>query len=393
MDFRFTPEEEAFRQEICKFVKNEPPEDFPWQGEDEGYGFGGWSYEYLRRLGEKGWISRCWPIEYGGQGRPLMDLFILFNELAYQWAPIQAFFFLQAVCSAIMHFGSEELKKEILPRAATGEITFWEGFSEPEAGSDMLALTTAAVKGDDSYIISGQKTWGSNAHRASHGLIAVRTDSEAPRHRGISMFLIDMKSPGVTTRPIVAMHGSAPFAEVFFDGVRVPRGRLVGEENKGFQQILECLEWDRFWGRFNFASSCQRMLEEIIKYAKETKRNGVVLAKDPLVRHKLAQLAIEIDVSHVIAYQAIYLLNRGETLNYEASVIKTFADELLQRVDYTGMEILGIYSQLEETSKWVPLKGRLKRWYLCSPLFTIAGGSSEIQRNTIATRGLGLPRS
>ena len=393
MEFSFKPEEETFRREVRDFMKAEPPQDFPTQGEDEGYGFGAWSFEYLRRLGEDGWIGLCWPTEYGGQGRPLMDLFILFDELAHNWAPAEALFYTQAVCSTIIRYGSEDLKKEILPRAAVGEITFWEGLSEPEAGSDLLSLKTKAVQDGDYYIISGQKTWNSNAQRATHGFTAARTDAQAPRHMGISMFLIDMDTVGVTARPIAAMYGGFPFAEVFLDNTRVPAGRLVGKENKGFQQILECLEWDRFWGRCGKASSCQRMLEQITDYAKETIRNGRLLAEESTVRHKLADLVIGIEVCRVLFYDVLCRLNAGESLNYEAALAKTFADELGQRVANAGMQILGLYGQLEETSKWAPLRGRLQHWYLCSPIHTLAGGTSEIQRNTIASRGLRLPRS
>lgn len=392
MDFSLKPEEEAFRQEVRNFIKSEPPEGFPTQGEDEGYGFGAWSFEYLRRLGEKGWISHCWPVKYMGKERPLVELFILFDELAYSWAPVEALFYTEAVCSTIIRYGSEEIKEAILPGAATGEITFWEGFSEPEAGSDLLSLRTKATKAGDGYAIDGQKAWNSNAHKASHGYTAAKTDPDAPRHKGISVFLIDMKTAGITTRPITAMYGGVPFAEVFFDNVRVPKMSLVGEENNGFQQILECLEWDRFWGRCGKASSCQRMLEEIIKYTKRTKRNGKVLARDSLVRYKLAELAIEIEACRVLFYEPLCKLTFGEPLNYEAAVAKTFADEMGQRFTNTGLQVLGICGQLEEASKWAPLKGRLERWYVCSPLFTLAGGTSEIQRNTIATRGLGLPR-
>jgi hypothetical protein len=393
MDFGFTSEQEAFRQEVRDFIKSETPEEFPCEGEDEGYGFGAWSFEYLRKIGEKGWVSLCWPTQYGGQNRPLVELFILFNELAYHWAPVEALFYTEAVCSAIIRYGCDSLKRDILPRAATGDVTFWEGFSEPEAGSDLLALTTKATRDGDCYIISGQKTWNSNAHRAHFGYTAARTDLQAPRHKGISMFLVDMKIPGITTRPIYAMYGGVPFAEVFFDEVCVTRERLVGEENGGFQQILDSLEWDRFWGRCVKASSCQRMLEEIIKYAKDVKHNGRPLVKNPLVRYRLAELAVEIDVCRVLFYEPLCKLNSGESLSYEAALAKTFADELGQRFTNAGMQILGLYGQLVETSKLAPLQGRLQRWYLCSPLFTLAGGTSEIQRNTIATRGLGLPRS
>jgi len=393
MDFHFTLEEENFRQEVQQFISTEPPEDFPTQGDDEGYGCGAWSFEYLRRLGEKGWISRCWPIDCGGQGKPITELFILLEELSYHWAPFEALFYTEAVTASIIRFGSSELKESILPQAASGTVTFWEGFSEPGAGSDLLALTTKATKEGDNYIISGQKTWNSNAHKAHYGFTAARTDPNVARHKGISMFLIDMASSGISTRPIEAMYGGIPFAEVFFDDVKVSNKQLVGQENNGFQQILESLEWDRFWGRCVKAASHQRMLEEIVKYANESKRDGIYIAADPYIRHELAQLAIEVEICRMLFYDPLHKLNIGEPLNFEAALAKTFADEMGQRLANTCINILGLRGQLRDDLKWAPLKGRLQRWYLCSPLYTLAGGTSEIQRNTIATRGLGFSRS
>lgn len=392
MDFRFTPEEEAFREEIRAFVRSEPPESFPTQGEDEGYGGGAWSFEYIKRLGDKGWISRCWPIDCGGQGKPLTELFILFDELAYHWAPCEAFFYTEAVTASIIRYASAALKKSVLPKAATGDITFWEGFSEPGAGSDLLALTTKATKKGEDYILTGQKTWNSNAHKAHFGFTAARTDPEAPRHKGISMFLLDMNTPGITAQPIKAMYGGIPFAEVFFDEVQVPGTQLVGKENNGFKQILESLEWDRFWGRCVKASSCQRMLEETIQYTKVTKRNGEFLVKNPLTRRRMAELSAEIDICRVLFYDPLCKLTAEEPLNIEAAIAKTFADEMGQRFVNTIIDLIWPSLQYEDDPRWIPLKQRLWNWYLCTPIHTLAGGTSEIQRNTIATRGLGLPR-
>jgi len=392
MDFTFTGEEQAWRQEVHEFLESEHPETFPCEELDEGYGFGGWSLAFTRRLGEKEWIGRTWPKEYGGQDRPLMELFILYDEIACYEAPAEASCYSEFCGMHITRYGSDELKRWLLPALARGEITLWEGLSEPNAGSDLLALQTTAVEDGDYYIINGQKTWNSNGHRASHGYTAAKTDPEAPRHKGMSMFIIDMKSPGITIRPIPDMAGGDAYTEVFFDNVRVPKGNLVGGKNEGFPLILGALEGDRFWGRCMKASYKRRILEEVVGYCRQTKgANGKPLAQDPLVRHKLADLAIEIEVCRLLSYRAIWKLNKGETLTYEASVLKTFADEMGQRFTHTVMQILGPYGQLERGSKWAPFDGEIERGYLNSVGHTIAGGTSEIQRSTIARFGLGLP--
>ena len=288
--------------------------------------------------------------------------------------------------------GSEELKRELLPKATVGEITFWEGFSEPNAGSDLLSLTTRAVADGDYFIVNGQKTWNSNAQLADYGCTAVRTDPEAPRHKGISLLIIDMKTPGVQAVPIKDMSGGTPFSEVFFEDVRVPKKNLIGEVNQGLPFILSGLEGDRFWGRCVKAPYLQRLLEEVVDYCKETNVNGEPLSENPLIRHKLAQLAIEIEACRVLFYRPLTMIHKGQPLTYEACAAKTYADELGQRFANTAMQILGLYGQLEPSSKWAPFRGEMERLYLNSIGHSLAGGSSEIERNTVAIRGLNLPR-
>jgi len=392
MDFGFSPEEEKFREEVREFLKSEPPDKFPCENHDEGYGFGAWSVAFARRIGEKGWIGLTWPKECGGQGRSVMELYILFQELAYAKAPAEVLFYIETVGEALVKGGSEELKRELLPKAAAGEVTFWEGFSEPNAGSDLLSLTTRAVQDGDYFIVNGQKTWNSNAHIADYGFTAVRTDPEAPRHKGISLFLVDMKTPGVEAVPIKDMAGGEPFSEVFFEDVRVPKKNLIGEVNQGLSFLLGGLEWDRFWGRCAKAPYLHRLLEELIDYCKETKVNGKPLTENPLIRHKLADLAIETEVCRALFYRPLAMLCKGQSLTYETCGAKAYADELGQRFINTVMQIMGLYGQLEVGSKWAPFGGHMERQYLSSIGHTLAGGSSEIERNTIAIRGLNLPR-
>lgn len=392
MEFKFSKEEEAFRQEIRDFLKKNPPDSFPKQQEDDAYGFGGWSNEFWRVMGSKGWISLLWPKEYGGSARPLMEFLILLDELAYAGAPTMAGFMALPEGRTIIEMGNDTLKKELLPKIAKGEITFWLALSEPGAGSDLLALETRAVEEGDYYVINGQKVWSSYAHLADYALLITRTDPNVPRHKGLSMFILDKKLPGVTVRPLISLAGNHVHNEIFMDNVRVPKTYLLGQKNQGFYQMLKTLEVDRFWGRFIKPPLCKGILEEIVQYANETSRDGAILARDPAVRYKLAESAIEIEACRLLFYHAGWKMQKGLPLVYEASLPKILADEMGQRLFTKAMQIMGPYSQLGEATKWAPLRGKINRWYMFSTGHTLAGGSSEINRTTIATVGMGLPR-
>lgn len=393
MDLTFSKEQEAWRQEVRAFFKAEPPEKFPTQGVDLGWGFGAWSYQFARRMGEKGWISLCWPEEFGGKARPIVDRLILWEEIAYHKAPGGAIFSSMGYADAFLERGSPRLKEELLPGLARGEINTWMALSEPDAGTDLLALQTRAEEDGDSYILNGGKIWSSNAHLADYGFVLAITDRDAPRGRGLSSFVVDKRAPGVTIEPLYTLAGEHYHNQVFFDNVRVHRDYLVGEKNRGLAQIFTSLDIDRFWGRWGKPALMKRILEELVEYARQTKRNGKSLLDDCLVRHQLADVAIQTEVTRMLCYWAAGKVINGQQLEQEASLSKLLADESWQRVLRIGMQLLGLYGQLEPDSKWVPLLGTIERYYLHSVGHTLAGGTSEIIRNTIATRGLGLPRS
>lgn len=392
MNIQFTEREVAFRQEIREFLRDEPPETFPMQCEDPRHGVTGWSFEFTRRLGEKGWIGLTWPKDYGGQGRSVVEQFILKEELAYHRAPSMAHMYVtDTVGPGVVRHGTEHQKSKFLPRMAKGEMTFWLGLSEPEAGSDLLSLRMRAVENGDSFVVDGEKVWSTGAHLADFGWVLVGTDLAA-RHRGLSVLVVDMKTPGITVRPLINMAGKHTFNEVFFDRVRVPRENLVGEKNEGLRLLLLTLEGDRCWGRCAEAAYCRRILDDLIDYAKVTKRDGKPLVKNMLVRHTLAEMAVEIEVCRVLTYRDIWMLNEGLPLTREGSVLKVFADEMSMRLANVGMKLLGVYGQLREGSKWAVLNGWIENVYLESVAHSLGGGTTEIQKNTIATRGLGLPR-
>ena len=349
MEFALKPDEERFCQECTEYLrKQKTPELVAELEARSGYGGGPAYTNLIRRMARDGWLGVGWPKEYGGQARSVMELFILFDELAYAKAPAETMFFTEAVGGAILEGGSEELKRELLPKATAGEVTFWEGWSEPNAGSDLLSLTTRAVEDGDDYIVNGQKIWNGNAHLAGYGCAAVKTDPEAPRHKGISLLMIDMRTPGIEVRPIKDMTGGEPFCEVFFKDVRVPKKNLVGDVNQGVSFILSGLEWDRFWARCATASYYRCLLEEVIDYCQKTKANGKPLSDNPLIRHELAELAIGLEVCRVLFYRLLVMIRNEQPLTYEACAPKVYADELGQRFTNAVMQIMGLYGQRSE---------------------------------------------
>jgi len=388
MDFRFSKEEEEFRKELGEFLDKELTEEISRQNwEDKGLGPEG--REFARKLGAKGWLGLGWPKEYGGQGGSPMYEFILVTELARRGAHIPNDIARLMGGPTILRHGSEELKKEFLPRIARGEIEFALGYTEPQAGSDLAALEIRAVEDGDDYIMNGQKMFNTECHYADYHWLAARTDPDAPRHRGISLFVVDMNSPGITLRPIWTMSGERT-NEVFYDNVRVPKKRVVGEKNKGFYYIITALNHERL--TVYTIERLYPVINSLIQYAKETQYNGKPLAEDPLIRRKLAQMAIDFEVGRMIEYRAYCMICQGLELDYQSGIAKVFSSELRQRLVNIGMQILGHYGQLQEGSKWAPLKGRIDWEYRTSFIGTLAGGSSEIIRNIIATRGLELPR-
>ena len=392
MEFAFSPEAETFREEIRAFLRQHPPESFPEDGMDAGYGSGAHSHEFLRALGEQGWLTMTWPRAFGGQERPMVYKLILVEELASAGAPFGPLSGCDQTADAIMRYGSPRLQAELLPCLARGEITFWQGFSEPNAGSDLLSLQTEAVADGDDYVINGHKIWNSHAGIGTYGLVIARTNPEAPRHKGLSMFVVDNTTPGLDIRPIRNLTGKIYHYEVFLDQVRVQKDYLLGKEDEGFIQLLGGLDTDRFWGRFYKAPYLKRVLCELVAYANSTERRGQPLSRDAWVRRQLASLATDIEVIRMLFYRNGWLIQEGLPTPYESALNKVFADETGQKLAAFGMELLGLYGPLQETSRWSRLQGMMQHVYQTSLGHTIAGGTSEVLRTTVATRGLGLPR-
>ena len=380
MDFKFTREEEAFRKEVQAFLKREVEH----AGKDWVTGF---SREFALKLGAKGWLAITWPEEYGGRNATLIEALILSEELAYYRAPrgVQIIG-MGWVGQSLMRYGTDEQKKKYLLDIGRGKTWVCTAYSEPGAGSDLVALQCSARAEGDNYVINGQKIFTTGAHLCDLIWLAARTDPNAPkRHHGISMFLIDLGTPGITVRPVINMLGRHEFNEVFFDDVRIPIDCLVGEENQGWYMLVGALDVER--SMIEMFLMARRTLEELVALAKESG-----LSRDPLVRQKLAEIAIEIEVGRMLAYRLAWMQNKGITPNYESSLTKVYGTEMDQRLANAAMQILGLYGPLEPASKWVVLQGLIARDCLFSVSATIFGGTSEILRTIIATRGLGLPR-
>jgi alkylation response protein AidB-like acyl-CoA dehydrogenase len=393
MEFDFSPDAQAFREEIRRFLAAHPPESFPEDGMDAGYGSGAHSHAFMRALGERGWLSLGWPRAFGGEERPMVHRLILLEELAAAGAPFGPLAGCDQTAESIIQYGSERLRTEVLPRIARGEATFWQGFSEPGAGSDLLSLTTEARRDGDQWVIDGHKIWSSHAGIATYGLVLARTDPTAKRHQGLSMFVVDNRTPGMDIRPIRSMTGGVYHYEVFLDGVRVAADYLLGREHQGFAQLLKGLDTDRFWGRFYKAPYLRRVLDQLVEYANTATRRGAPLSRDPVVRRQLATLATEIEALRMLFYHAGWMIETGRPLTYESALAKVMADETGQKLAALGMELLGPFGPLTAGSPWAKLGGAIQHMYQTSLGHTIAGGTSEILRGTVAVRGLGLPKA
>ncbi len=393
MDFRFTPQEEAFRQEVHEVIEKECPADLRGGGVNIMEEIGN-LFAWRAKLAKRNWIAPAWPKEYGGAGMSIMEQFIYNQETARMRAPPHIFIGglgVAVVGPTIIHYGTEEQKKEFIPKILSGEHMWCQGFSEPEAGSDLASLKTRAVRDGDDYVINGQKIWTTVAHVSHYMLMLARTDPEAPKHKGISYFLVPMKTPGITVRPLLNLPGVREFNEVFLEDARIPASCRLGEENQGWYMAATTLDIER--SNIGSAVGQQQSVEDLTRFARENKDNGVVrLGRNPGLRYELAERYIETEAAMMLSSRVVTLQAKGLIPNYEASAVKLYSMEMSQRIANTGLRLLGLYGQLARGSKWAPLKGRLEYQYLRSIGSTIEGGTSEIQRNIMATRGLGLPR-
>ena len=391
MEFADTAEEMKWRAEVRDFLKSEYG-GLTDDGTVEGGLFdrGERMKEWRRRVAAKGWVAPAWPKEYGGAGLGVKEQFILNEEFAEAGAPQVGGFGVMMFGPTLIVHGTEEQKREHLPGILNGETLWCQGWSEPGAGSDVASLQTRAAKDGDDYVLNGQKIWTTGAQHADWMYMLARTDPDAPKHRGISYFMVDMKSPGITVQPLTTMAGSQTFNQVFFDNVRVPAKNRLGEENRGWYIGTTTLDFER--SSIGNAVGIRKQLEGYLRYAGEHPAK-VTFRTRPMVRLEFTDRWIEAATAKLLSYRVVTMQARGEIPNYEASMTKLFASELGQRIATLGMHMLGLGGQVLERrgpNSW--MGGRIGYGYVGAVSSTIAGGTSEIQRNIIAQRGLGLPR-
>ena len=388
MDFRFTAEQEAFRQEIRDFLASEKELCEKAMREEERGSVGHYTEELRLKLGAKGYLTPSWPKEWGGLDKSHMEKYIVGEEMSYA-VGLGAHGVGEGMAGpVIMMYGTQEQKQEFLPRIARGEIEFALGYSEPEAGSDLAALQMRAIRDGDHYIINGQKVFNTACHYAQYHWLAVRTDATVAKHKGISMIIVDMDSPGITVSGMYGM-GGVRTNEVFYDDVKVPASRLVGEENKGWDYLMAALAFERNW---QMGYMIHRF-EDFVEYCKTTKRDGKLLIEDPVMREDLAEMAIEMEIGRLFGIRNTCMIEKGEVPSWEAAIAKVFCSELWHRMTDKWMKLQTLYGPLMEDSECAPMEAMVMQGYFVAGRSVITRGTNEILKNMIAMRGLGLPRN
>ena len=397
MDLTLTAEQEAFRAQVRRWLETNIPADWTSRiaatadvPRPEAYDI---LRAWQRKLFDAGFIGLTWPKEYGGGGLTFVEEMILHEEMALTKAPpILNILGVGMAGPTIVAYGTEEQKQRYPAKILSCEEIWCQGYSEPNAGSDLASLQTRAVKDGQHWVINGQKVWTSLAHIADFMMLLARTDPDAPKHKGITYFLLDMKLPGVTVKPLRQMTGDAEFNEVFFDNVRLHESNVLGGVNNGWAVGLTTLMYERLALGFGLRMRLRIALDGLVELARRMEKHGRTVVKDPVMRQKIAQLWIDTECLKYTGARAITKLLRGEIPGPEASTGKMGWVETHQRLQELAMEIEGPYSQLMRGSEWAVESGLWQHTFLRSRANSIEGGTTEIQKNIIAERILGLPK-
>lgn len=383
MDFELSTREQQFKQEVIDFfIAEETLVKAAREEWDAGEGYGPNIWQIMKMLGSRGWLAPTWPKEFGGVDAPYMFRYII-QEQMHRFLNIFSTVGAGMAGPIILKHGTESQKAFFLPGIAGGEIEFVLGYTEPESGSDLASLTIEATEDGDHFIINGQKMFNTRAHYAQYHWLGARTKKTTPNHKGISLFIVDLSTPGISLTPYYTV-GGVRTNGVFYDNVRVPREALVGELNKGFYYILEALAYERV----STVAGLERDLSELVEFARKSGKG-----KDPVIRQKIAESAIDIEAARLMALNIASMLDKDIIPSYEASILEIVVSEGDQKLVNTAMQVLGLYGQLRKGSKWVQMEGEVEFTYRNSLEELIIRGTSEIMRNVIAERGLKLPRS
>ena len=397
MDFTLTPEQQSFRDEVRSWLSRNLPADWTSKVQAASDVPREGAYDFLRqwqrKMYEAGFVGLTWPKESGGRGLTFMEEMILQEEMALAKAPpVLNILAVGMAGPTINAYGTEEQKKRYPPKMLSCEEIWCQGYSEPNSGSDLASLQTRAVKDGEYYVINGQKVWTSLAHIADWMMLLARTDPQAPKHKGITYFLLDMHAPGVTVKPLKQITGDDEFNEVYFDNVRVHESQILGGLNNGWGVGLTTLMYERLALGFGLQVRLRIALDGLVDLARRSTKNGVLATRDPVMRQKLAQMWIDTEVFKYTGARAITKLLKGELPGPEASTGKMMWVEGHQRLQEMAMELQGPYAQLMSGSRWAVENGLWQYGFLRSRANSIEGGTTEIQKNIIGERVLGLPK-
>ena len=389
MDLTLSPAEREFRDQVRAWIEANHPGPEP-EGDEAAFAH---RVAWQGKLHEGDWAGVSWPAEYGGRGATLVEQAIFNEEMARAEAPLPANVLGLAMGGpTVIAHGNEEQKQRYLEPILSASEIWCQGFSEPDSGSDLASLKTRAVKQGDEWVVSGQKVWTTFAHHAKWCMLVARTDPDAPKHKGLTYFLMDMEQEGVQVRPLVQITGEPEFNELFIEGARIPDENVIGGVGNGWMVAITTLMHERATLAFGLMIQARNALRRLYELAAETRVNGVTAAADPIYRQRLAQLHIETEVMRLNAYRGLTQIMKSGVPGPEGSLGKWQWSEVNQSLAELAMEIEGVYAQLAEGSEHAIAGGRWQYAYLRSRANSIEGGTTEILKNIVAERVLGLPR-
>ncbi|MDI9917534.1 acyl-CoA dehydrogenase family protein [Rhodococcus sp. IEGM 1379] len=388
MDFELDANQRAWREEVRAFLaENVTPELRAEMAEHDLEFTGGELTAFRRKIGAKGWFGLNWPEEFGGLGLGAVYQHLLVSEFEY-WGVPGPDLTVTSVAPMIMRHGTRQNREVFLPPIARGELTCAVGYSEPNAGTDLASLKTRAVREGDEWVINGSKIWNSMAQRVTHEWLCVRTNTEVPKHKGISVIIVPIDAPGIVIRPITAWSGYRT-NETFFDNVRVPATNLIGEVDKGWKYITGALDLER--GALTNAGDLRRAVDDLLILSREIREDGTRPVDSADVRRNLAQLDADVELAQLMGFEASSLLESGTIPSVLVSTEKVFSSELRQRIADIGTSMLGPAGLITGSDPNAVMAGKFERLYRAAPLLRFGAGANEVLRDVIAQRGHGLP--
>ena len=388
MDFELDANQRSWREEVRAFLAENVTAELRAEMAEHDLEFiGGELTAFRRKIGAKGWFGLNWPEEFGGLGLGAVYQHLLVSEFEY-WGVPGPDLTVTSVAPMIMRHGTRQNREEFLPPIARGELTCAVGYSEPNAGTDLASLKTRAVREGDEWVINGSKIWNSMAQRVTHEWLCVRTNTEVPKHKGISVIIVPIDAPGIVIRPITAWSGYRT-NETFFDNVRVPVTNLIGEVDKGWKYITGALDLER--GALTNAGDLRRAVDDLLILAREIREDGTRPVDSADVRRKLAQLDADVELAQLMGFEASSLLESGTIPSVLVSTEKVFSSELRQRIADIGTSMLGPAGLIAGSDPNAVMAGKFERLYRAAPLLRFGAGANEVLRDVIAQRGHGLP--